>query len=201
MVEAIEARGFPYERFDDVEVLLDRALDTILQGKVIGWFQGRFEWGPRALGNRSILADPRRGEMKDIVNTKIKFREPFRPFAPVILEERAPDYFATEGLDRQYPPRFMLMVSPYKGDKGDKVQAVCHAGGTGRMQTVRKEWNPAYYRIIEKFEQATGIPVLLNTSYNLRGEPIVNSPADALKTFANSGIDQLVMGPFLVSKR
>jgi carbamoyltransferase len=201
MVEAIEARGFPYKRFDDVEVRLDRALDTILQGKVIGWFQGRFEWGPRALGNRSILADPRRGEMKDIVNTKIKFREPFRPFAPVILEERAPEYFATEGLDRQYPPRFMLMVSPYKGDKGDKVQAVCHAGGTGRMQTVRKEWNPAYYRIIEKFEQATGVPVLLNTSYNLRGEPIVNSPADALKTFANSGIDQLVMGPFLVSKR
>ena len=201
MVEAIEARGFPYKRFDDVEVRLDRALDTILQGKVIGWFQGRFEWGPRALGNRSILADPRRGEMKDIVNIKIKFREPFRPFAPVILEERAPEYFATEGLDRQYPPRFMLMVSPYKGDKGDKVQAVCHAGGTGRMQTVRKEWNPAYYRIIEKFEQATGVPVLLNTSYNLRGEPIVNSPADALKTFANSGIDQLVMGPFLVSKR
>ena len=201
MVEAIEARGFPYKRFDDVEVRLDRALDTILQGEVIGWFQGRFEWGPRALGNRSILADPRRGEMKDIVNTKIKFREPFRPFAPVILEERAPEYFATEGLDRQYPPRFMLMVSPYKGDKGDKVQAVCHAGGTGRMQTVRKEWNPAYYRIIEKFEQATGVPVLLNTSYNLRGEPIVNSPADALKTFANSGIDQLVMGPFLVSKR
>jgi carbamoyltransferase len=201
MVEAIEARSFPYKRFDDVEVRLDRALDTILQGKVIGWFQGRFEWGPRALGNRSILADPRRGEMKDIVNTKIKFREPFRPFAPVILEERAPEYFATEGLDRQYPPRFMLMVSPYKGDKGDKVQAVCHAGGTGRMQTVRKEWNPAYYRIIEKFEQATGVPVLLNTSYNLRGEPIVNSPADALKTFANSGIDQLVMGPFLVSKR
>ena len=200
MVEAIEASGFSYEHFDDMEVLLDRALGTILQGKVISWFQGRFEWGPRALGNRSILADPRRGEMKDIVNTKIKFREPFRPFAPVILEERAHEYFTTEGLDRQYPPRFMLMVSPFREDKRDKVQAVCHVGGTGRMQTVRREWNPAYYDIIEKFGEATGIPVLLNTSYNLRGEPIVNSPQDALNTFANSGIDQLVMGPFLVSK-
>jgi carbamoyltransferase len=200
MVEAIEARGFPYERFDDMERLLDRATDTILQGKVIGWYQGRFEWGPRALGNRSILADPRRDEMKEIVNTKIKFREPFRPFAPVVLEERAAEYFTTEGLDRQYPPRFMLMVSPFREDKRDKVQAVCHVGGTGRMQTVRREWNPAYYRIVEKFGEATGIPVLLNTSYNLRGEPIVNTPTEALSTFANSDIDQLVMGPFLVRK-
>jgi len=200
MVEAIEAAGFPYERFDDTEVLLDRALDTILQGKVVSWFQGRFEWGPRALGSRSILADPRREEMKEIVNTKIKFREPFRPFAPVILEERAGEYFTTEGLDSQYPPRFMLMVSPFKEDKRDDLQAVCHVGGTGRMQTVRKEWNPAYYRIIEKFGEATGIPVLLNTSYNLRGEPIVNTPANALYTFGSSDIDQLVMGPFLVSK-
>jgi carbamoyltransferase len=200
MVEAIEAAGFPYERFDDNEVMLDRALDTILQGKVVSWFQGRFEWGPRALGSRSILADPRREEMKEIVNTKIKFREPFRPFAPVILEERAGEYFTTPGLDSQYPPRFMLMVSPFKEDKRDELQAVCHIGGTGRMQTVRREWNPAYYRIIEKFGEATGIPVLLNTSYNLRGEPIVNTPSNALNTFANSDIDQLVMGPFLVSK-
>lgn len=200
MVEAITAREFPYERFDDMERLLDRATDTILQGKVIGWYQGRFEWGPRALGSRSILADPRREEMKEIVNTKIKFREPFRPFAPVVLEERAAEYFTTEGLDRHYPPRFMLMVSPFKEDKRDKVQAVCHVGGTGRMQTVRREWNPAYYRIVEKFGEATGIPVLLNTSYNLRGEPIVNTPSEALSTFANSDIDQLVMGPFLVRK-
>jgi carbamoyltransferase len=200
MVEAIQAAGFPYQRFDDMEVMLDRALDTILQGKVISWFQGRFEWGPRALGTRSILADPRREEMKEIVNTKIKFREPFRPFAPVILEERTDEYFTTPGLDKQYPPRFMLMVSPFQEDKRDKVQAVCHVGGTGRMQTVRREWNPAYYRIIEKFGEATGIPVLLNTSYNLRGEPIVNTPENALNTFAHSDIDQLVMGPFLVSK-
>ncbi len=200
MRQAIEARGFPYKRFDDMEQLLDRAVDAILQGKVIGWFQGRFEWGPRALGSRSILADPRREEMKEIVNTKIKFREPFRPFAPVILEERAAEYFTTPSLDRQYPPRFMLMVSPFREDKRDKVQAVCHVGGTGRMQTVRREWNPAYYRIVEKFGEATGIPVLLNTSYNLRGEPIVNTPQEALNTFANSDLDHLVMGPFLVSK-
>lgn len=200
MVEAIEESGFPYERFDDLEVLLERALDTILQSKVIGWFQGRFEWGPRALGNRSILADPRREEMKEIVNTKIKFREPFRPFAPVILEEKAHEYFATEGLDRQYPPRFMLVVSPFKEDKRENVQAVCHVGGTGRMQTIRREWNPAYYRIVEMVGEATGIPILLNTSYNLRGEPIVNSPQDARKTFSNCDIDQVVMGPFLVSK-
>jgi carbamoyltransferase len=197
---AIQARGFSYTRIEDTEKLLDRALDTILTGKVIGWFQGRFEWGPRALGNRSILADPRRAEMKHIVNSKIKFREPFRPFAPVILENVAADYFSTPGLDQQYPPRFMLVVSPFKEDKKDKVKAVCHIGGTGRLQTIRREWNPAYYRIVEKFGEATGIPILLNTSYNLRGEPIVNSPEDALKTFGNSGIDQLVMGPFLVNK-
>jgi len=200
MEKAIKAWGGPFERIDDVERLLTRALDTMLAGRVIGWFQGRAEWGPRALGSRSILADPRRAEMKDIVNTKIKFREPFRPFAPVILEQAAADYFTTPGLDSQYPPRFMLVVSPFKDDKRDKLQAVCHTGGTGRMQTVRREWNPNYYRIIEKFGEATGVPVLLNTSFNLRGEPIVNSPEDALKTFGNSGIDQLVMGPFMVSK-
>ena len=118
----------------------------------------------------------------------------------MILEDRADEYFTTTGLDRMYPPRFMLMVSPFREDKRDKVQAVCHVGGTGRMQTVRREWNPAYYRIVEKFAEATGIPVLLNTSYNLRGEPIVNTPDNALNTFVSSDIDQLVMGPFLVSK-
>lgn len=201
MEEAIRQRGFPFQRIDDMDRLLDRALETILQGKVIGWFQGRFEWGPRALGSRSILADPRRAEMKDIVNTKIKFREPFRPFAPVILEHAVDEYFTTSGLDKQYPPRFMLVVSPFREDKQDKVQAVCHTGGTGRMQTVRREWNPAYYRIVEKFADATGIPILLNTSFNLRGEPIVNTPENALNTFGNSGIDQLVMGPYLVMKK
>ncbi|MFQ5612377.1 MAG: carbamoyltransferase [Anaerolineae bacterium] len=196
---AIRARGLLSEQIDDTEKLLDRAVDTLLEGKVISWFQGRFEWGPRALGNRSILADPRSEDMKEIVNTKIKFREPFRPFAPVVLEERAHEYFTSPNLDRQYPPRYMLMVSPVADDKRDKIQAVCH-NGTGRLQSVRRDWNPLYYRIIEKFGEATGVPVLLNTSYNLRGEPIVNTPDNALHTFSYSDTDLLVMGNFLVRK-
>ncbi len=199
MAEAIKGTDFKYQRFDNDDKLLDRAVDTLLQSKVIGWYRGRFEWGPRALGNRSIIADPRREEMKEIVNTKIKFREPFRPFAPVVMEDRMTEYFNSPRLDTQYPPRFMLMVSPIPQDKWDKIQAVCHMG-TGRLQSVREEWNSGYYNLLKKFDQATGVPVLLNTSYNLRGEPIVNTPKEALNTFAASDIDQLVMGPFLISK-
>jgi carbamoyltransferase len=199
MVEAIQKAGFKYEAYDDDEKLLDRVVDTLLQSKVVGWYRGRFEWGPRALGQRSILADPRREEMKEIVNSKIKFREPFRPFAPVVLEERAHEYFTTPNLDKQYLPRYMLMVSDVPQDKWDKIQAVCHMG-SGRLQTVREAWNPGYYKVVEKFGQATGVPVLLNTSFNLRGEPIVTTPQEAIKTFAASDIDQLVMGPFLVQK-
>jgi carbamoyltransferase len=199
MVAAIEGAGFKYEAYDDDDKLLDQVVETLLQSKVIGWYRGRFEWGPRALGQRSIIADPRREEMKEIVNTKIKFREPFRPFAPVIMEERAPEYFTTPNLDKQYPPRYMLMVSDIPQDKWDKIQAVCH-NGTGRLQSVREEWNAGYYNLIKKFDEATGVPVLLNTSYNLRGEPIVTTPQEAINTFAASDIDQLVMGPFLVKK-
>lgn len=199
MVEAIKQSGFAYEEFDDDNRLLDQAVDTLLQSKVIAWYRGRFEWGPRALGHRSIIADPRRDEMKEIVNTKIKFREPFRPFAPVVMEERAHEYFTTPNLDKQYPPRYMLMVSDIPEDKWDKIQAVCH-NGTGRLQSVREAWNSGYYNLIKKFDEATGVPVLLNTSYNLRGEPIVTTPQEALNTFAASDIDQLVMGPFLVKK-
>lgn len=199
MAEAIKKSGFAYERFDDQDKLLDQAVDTLLQSKVIAWYQGRFEWGPRALGHRSIIADPRREEIKEIVNTKIKFREPFRPFAPVILEECVSDYFTSPNLDKQYPPRYMLMVSDIHEDKWDKIQAVCH-NGTGRLQSVREEWNSGYYHLIRKFGQATGVPVLLNTSYNLRGEPIVTTPQEAINTFAASDLDQLVMGPFLIKK-
>jgi carbamoyltransferase len=200
MSAAIEACGLPFERTSGDDVLADRVVEHLLAGSVVGWYRGRFEWGPRALGNRSILADPRRAEMKEIVNTKIKFREPFRPFAPVVVEERAAEYFDTPGLDRHYPPRFMLVVSPVRGEKQDRIPAVCHEGGTGRLQSVRREWNPAYYDVVDKFGQASGVPVLLNTSYNLRGEPIVNTPQDALKTFRESGLDVLAMGPFLVQK-
>jgi carbamoyltransferase len=199
MAAAIRQSGFICQQFDDDDRLLDEVVDTILQNKVIGWYRGRFEWGPRALGHRSIIADPRRHEIKEIVNTKIKFREPFRPFAPVVMEEHSQAYFTTPGMDSQYPPRFMLMVSDIHEDKCDKIQAVCH-NGTGRPQTVRQEWNSGYYQLLHKFNQATGVPVLLNTSYNLRGEPIVNTPQEAINTFAASDIDQLVMGPFLVKK-
>jgi carbamoyltransferase len=199
MREAVKLSGFAYEEFDNEDKMLDQAVDTLLRQKVVAMYRGRFEWGPRALGHRSILADPRRDAMKEIVNTKIKFREPFRPFAPVVLEDRAHEYFTTPRLDTQYPVRYMLMVSDIPEDKWDKIQAVCH-NGTGRLQSVREEWNPPYYNIIKKFGEATGVPVLLNTSYNLRGEPIVNTPQEAINTFAASDIDQLMMGPFLVKK-
>jgi carbamoyltransferase len=197
---AIEEAGLRYEEVDDDEKLTDRLVDDLKAGKVIGWYQGRFEWGPRALGNRSILADPRRGEMKQIVNAKIKFREPFRPFAPVVLEERTRDYFGLDEPERHYPARFMLLVVPVHPDKWDVIPAVTHAGGTGRLQTVTREQNPRYYRIVEKFGEATGVPVLMNTSFNLRGEPIVTTPRNALNTFMKSGLDVLLLDRFLVRK-
>ncbi len=201
MERAIRTAGLPFERIDDSERLLDRAAEALAAGKVLGWFQGRFEWGPRALGNRSILADPRRADMKDRVNRIIKFREPFRPFAPAVLESAAAEYFTAPLLDRASPYRFMLAVSPFREGMGERVPAVRHEGGTGRVQTVRREWNPLYHRVIEKFAEATGVPMLLNTSFNRRGEPMAASPEDALRTFAGSGLDGLVMGPFWLEKR
>jgi carbamoyltransferase len=197
----IEATGRSYELVEDPNRRAEMMVDDMLGGKVIGLFQDRFEWGPRALGNRSILADPRRAEMKNIVNARIKFREPFRPFAPVILEERASEFYAGVGDPaRHFPLRYMLMVCPTRDGCGDQIQAVTHEGGTGRVQTVRRETNPLYYRAIELFGQATGVPVLLNTSFNLRGEPIVTTPANALNTFGNSDIDTLYANDFVVRK-
>jgi len=197
----LDDNAIAYQQFsDDEKGLLDRVVSDLVCGKVVGWFQGRFEWGPRALGNRSILADPRSEGMKDLVNEKIKFREPFRPFAPVILEERAGEFIdCDESVREQYPIRYMLLVLPLKKEKAETIQAVNHMG-TGRPQTIREEWNPRYYRLVKKFGETTGVPVLLNTSFNMRGEPIVASPADALKTFVKSGIDTLVLGDFVVRK-
>lgn len=198
---AIQATGRSYELVEDPERRAAMMVDDMLAGKVIGLFQDRFEWGPRALGNRSILADPRGAEMKNIVNARIKFREPFRPFAPVILEERASEYYADmEDPASNFPLRYMLMVCHTKNGSGEKIQAVTHEGGTGRVQTVRRETNQLYYRAIELFGQATGVPVLLNTSFNLRGEPIVTTPANALNTFAKSDIDTLYADDFVVRK-
>lgn len=196
----LNSSGVAFTDYGDRE---DELLDTLAEGltrqKVVGFFQGRFEWGPRALGNRSIIADPRHDAMKEVVNSKIKFREPFRPFAPVILRDRAAEYFDYPGVQEHEAPRYMLMVSPIKADKQDDLQAVCHQG-TGRLQTIERETNPRYYGVIERFGQITGVPVLLNTSFNLRGEPIVSSPKDAFNTFRHSDIDYLVLGTCLVRK-
>ena len=200
IVAFLRSKDVKYERYDDDDSkMLDRLAQDMTQEKVIGFFQGRFEWGPRALGNRSILADPRFERMKEVVNTKIKFREPFRPFAPVILRDRAAEYFDYQGVAEHEAPRYMLMVAPVKEDKWDDIQAVCHMG-TGRLQTIERETNPRYYGLIERFGELTGVPVALNTSFNLRGEPIVNTPQDAWNTFQNSDIDILALGPFVVRK-
>ena len=197
----LRERGIPFERFDAEDRLLERVVDRLQAGHVVGWSQGRFEWGPRALGQRSILADPRRVDMKDIVNTKIKFREPFRPFAPSVLAERAADYFVLPDAERHYPARFMLYVVDVKPEHHGTLPAITHVDGTGRLQTVRREASPRYHALIETFGRATGVPVLLNTSFNLRGEPIVNTPAEAFNTFMASGMDTLVLGEHVVDKR
>jgi len=189
--------GVKFEEFTDDEKCLDRAVDYLTNGSVCGWFNGRFEWGPRSLGARSIIADPTRTDMKDIVNAKIKFREAFRPFAPSALMERVEDFFVMPNAADHYPARFMLYVVPVKGDK---LPAIKHVDGSGRVQGVIKKYSPRYHRLIEKFGQATGVPVILNTSYNLKGEPIVETPANAFNTYMKSGMDALVIGNFIVKK-
>ena len=168
--------------------------------KVVGWFQGRMEFGPRALGNRSILADPRRADMKDIVNTKIKFREPYRPFAPSVPVERASRYFDLAAPESHLPARFMLLVAPVRDEAKALIPAVTHVDGSARLQVVDRHSNPRYHRLIESVGAATDVPVLLNTSFNLRGEPIVNTPEEALSTFQRSGMDALVLGETIVFK-
>jgi carbamoyltransferase len=199
MRAALDGQGFSYLWVEDEEQLTDVAVDALVEGKVVGWYNGRFEWGPRALGNRSILADPRRAEMKEVI-ARIKLRQPFLPFAPVVLEEQAGEYFDLCEPARHYPARYMLLVRQIHEDKRAVIPAVTHINGSGRLQTIRREWNPRYCRVVEKFREATGVPVLLNTSLNLRGEPIVNTPQNALDTFGRSGIDLLVMDRFVVTK-
>jgi carbamoyltransferase len=190
----------PHEVIEEEDQLLDHVVRRLAEGKVIGWYQGRFEWGPRSLGNRSIIADPGNAEMKDIVNSKIKFREPYRPFAPSILAECTEKYFELPNAMSHYPARFMLYVVPVKENQKAALPAITHVDGTGRLQTVFREGNPRYYRLIERFGQATGVPVLLNTSFNLKGEPVVNTPANAFSTFSKSEMDCLVMGNHVVDK-
>lgn len=198
-VDAMRAAGLSPEIVEDEGVLADRVAGALVDQNVVGWMQGRFEWGPRALGNRSILADPRRAEMKEVVNERIKFREPFRPFAPAVLEESAGALFDLPDVARHPPARFMLLVVPWKDGAGERAPAVNHAG-TARLQTVRGEWNPRYRAVIERFAEATGVPLVMNTSFNLRGEPMVASPGDAVSTFLRSGLDLLVCGNVIARK-
>jgi carbamoyltransferase len=192
--------GMPAQSYSREEDLLDAVVDELQAGHVVGWFQGRFEWGPRALGSRSIIADPRRHDMKEIVNIKIKFREPFRPFAPSVLAESAERFFDLPDAARHYPARFMLYVVDVKEGQADVLPAITHVDGTARLQTVHKTESPLYYKLIDRFGQATGVPVILNTSFNLKGEPIVTTPANAFSTFSRSGMDTLVLGNCVVRK-
>ncbi len=182
-------------RVDSVEAYAAKLIES---GNIIGWFQGKMEFGQRALGNRSILADPRRAEMKDLVNRVIKYREGFRPFAPSILEESVADYFVCKPGDRV---PFMERVFQIRKDKQKIIPAVVHVDGSGRLQTVGKKHNPRYYKLIAEFKKLTGVPVLLNTSFNLKGEPVVMTPTDAIRTFVSSGLDALVLGHWVLTKQ
>ncbi len=196
----LRGAGIGHTRCAHEDELLDRVVDHLRKGHVIGWFQNRFEWGPRALGARSIIADPGRADMKDIVNTKIKFREPFRPFAPSVLVDAAERYFELPDPARHYPARFMLYVVDVKPGHGQTLPAITHVDNTARLQTVHRDQSPLYYGLIERFGQASGVPVILNTSFNLKGEPIVTTPAQAHSTFMRSGMDALVLGNSIVTK-
>ena len=190
---ALAAAALPHERLDD-EVLYRTVAERLAAGDVVGWFQGRMELGPRALGNRSILADPRRSEMKEILNARVKHREPFRPFAPSVRAEATGEWF-----DQSYTSPFMVLVYDVRPEKRALVPAITHIDGTGRLQTVEESASPRYYRLIGEFERQTGVPILLNTSFN-ENEPIVMSPAQALETFAKTRIDLLVLGNYVVRR-
>jgi carbamoyltransferase len=187
----LEAAGCKYHKLVE-EDLINSTVQAISQGQIVGWFQGRMEFGPRALGNRSILADPRRKDMKDILNSRIKYREPFRPFCPSILAEKVGDYFETD-----YPSPFMVMAYKIKAGQRERIPAVTHGDGTGRLQTVEREVNPRYWRLIHKFEEVTSVPVLLNTSFN-ENEPIVQTPAQAIDCFLRTRMDMLSIGGFIL---
>jgi carbamoyltransferase len=191
---AICGSGFSIKELSHEE-LTPLTARHIAAGQIVGWFQGRAEWGPRALGDRSILVDPRRAEMKEILNQRIKHREPFRPFAPSILEEATADYF-----ERSYPSPFMNLAYAVKPEKRGIIPAPTHIDGTGRLQTVSRQTNPLYWALIKEFEKISGVPVVLNTSFN-DNEPIVLKPEEAVDCFLRTKMDVLVMGNYLIEKQ
>jgi len=191
---ALSAQGCRVRRVPDEATLCQETAAAVAAGKVVGWFQGRMEWGPRALGHRSIVCDPRRADMKDILNLKIKRRESFRPFAPSILRERVADWFEE---DDEVP--FMMQVFQIREERRALIPAVTHVDGSGRLHTVDRETNPRYYALIESFEQLTGVPMVLNTSFN-ENEPVVCRPEEALDCFLRTRMDWLVLGDFVVER-
>lgn len=184
------------QKFDDVESLCDAMAEHIEAGRITSWCQGRSEFGPRALGNRSILADPRRADMKDILNSRVKFRESFRPFTPSVLAERSSEFF-----ELNFDSPFMLLAPYVKAGKAELVPAITHVDNTARVQTVTEDVNPRYYKLIKAFEKRTGIPMVLDTSFNVAGEPIVETPEDAIRCFLSTDIDVLGIGDFLITKK
>jgi carbamoyltransferase len=199
MRRAIDSHGLAQEGCAIAELpedeLARRAAAIVADGKILGWFQGRAEWGPRALGNRSIVADSRRPEMKEILNRRIKHREVFRPFAPSILAEATSEYF-----EKSHPSPFMTLAYPVRRERRDKIPAPTHVDGTGRLQAVTREANPRYYALISAFRDLTGVPVVLNTSFN-DNEPIVCRPEEAIDCFQRTRIDALVLGDFLITRQ
>jgi carbamoyltransferase len=190
--DALRAASCSVARFDDESLLCRRTAEAVAQGKVVGWFQGRMEWGPRALGNRSIVCDPRRGDMKEILNAKIKRRESFRPFAPSVMAEAVPEWFEE---DDAVP--FMMQVFQIREDKRPRIPAVTHVDGSGRLQTVTRAANPRYHRLIEEFREISGVPMVLNTSFN-ENEPVVCEPRQALDCFLRTKMDVLVLENTLI---
>ncbi len=192
-VAAANAAGVPFEQLDEA-ALVDRTTDLLLEGKVVGWFQGAMEFGARALGNRTLLADPRRTDMRDIINLRIKFREKFRPFAPSILEEQAGEWF-----EISEPTPYMEKVFPIRKEKHAIIPAVTHVDGSGRLQTVSMKTNPLYHRLISRFFEKTGVPIVLNTSLN-ENEPIVRTPAEAISCFLRTDMDAIAIGGVLIDR-
>lgn len=190
----LKSKDLDYTRADE-QALCRKTADLIYRNQIVGWFQGRMEFGPRALGSRSILANAANPSMKDILNSRVKFREDFRPFAPAVLQEKASEYF-----DLPFESPYMLFIAPVKSGMGSRIPSVTHTDGTARLQTVSRDDNPRFHRLISEFEALSGIPVVINTSFNIRGEPIVCTPQDAINCFLKTDIDYLIINDFIVAK-